>query len=185
MQEFTDKVAVVTGAGSGIGRALARRFAREGCKVVLADIAPDALADAEVEIAGSGATTLAVHVDVTDQASVDALASAAVARFGRVDIVCNNAGVGVPRGGGMYVWDTSLAEYDWVMKANVWGIIHGCRAFVPILLEQGGEGQEAILLRITDSSTSHKLLCGTLSGQLQPSGRLYTLAACRRPDNLF
>lgn len=140
MQEFTDKVAVVTGAGSGIGRALARRVAREGCKVVLADIAPDALADAEAEIAGSGATTLAVHVDVTDQASVDALASAAVARFGRVDIVCNNAGVGVPRGGGMYVWDTSLAEYDWVMKANVWGIIHGCRAFVPILLEQGGEG---------------------------------------------
>ena len=139
MHEIRGKVAVVTGAGSGIGRALARGLAAEGCKVALADISSGALADVNAELAEAGAPTLAVETDVTSQESVDALAEATLKAFGAVHIVCNNAGVGVPRGGGMYVWDTPLAEYEWVMGTNVWGIIHGCRAFVPILLEQGEE----------------------------------------------
>ncbi|MBT5711766.1 SDR family NAD(P)-dependent oxidoreductase [Candidatus Poribacteria bacterium] len=137
MRELRDKVAVVTGAGSGIGRALARRLAREGCNLVLADISPDALADVDAELVEAGTRTAAIEADVTDQDSVDALAEAALTAFGAVHVVCNNAGVGVPRGGGMYVWDTPLPEYEWVMRTNVWGIIHGCRAFVPILLAQG------------------------------------------------
>jgi NAD(P)-dependent dehydrogenase (short-subunit alcohol dehydrogenase family) len=136
MQDFAGKVAVVTGAGSGIGRALARRFAREGCKLVVADISADALVSVAAEVEALGSDTVAVEVDVSDQGSVDALAARAFDAFGRVHFLCNNAGVGVPRGGGMYVWDTSLAEYDWVMGANVGGILHGCRAFVPALLAQ-------------------------------------------------
>ncbi len=139
MHDFAGKVAVVTGAGSGIGRSLARRLAREGCRLVVADISPVSLARVADELRKMGVEAVAVEVDVSDQSSVDALAERSVDAFGSVHLVCNNAGVGVPRGGGMYVWDTSLEEYDWVMGANLGGILHGCRSFVPILLQQGEE----------------------------------------------
>ncbi len=136
MQDFVDKVVVVTGAGSGIGRALARRFAHEGCWLVLADISPEALRSVDAEMRGIGVETVAVEADVSDQESVDALAERSIEVFGQVHVLCNNAGVGVPRGGGLYVWDTSLAEYDWVMGVNLGGILHVFRSFVPILLAQ-------------------------------------------------
>jgi NAD(P)-dependent dehydrogenase (short-subunit alcohol dehydrogenase family) len=137
MKTFQDKVAVVTGAASGIGRAMAERFAAEGMKIVLADIEEGALAATTKELAGRGAATLAVRTDVARAADVEALARAAVERFGGVHVVCNNAGVS---GEGFTVWDQSLESWQWVLGVNLWGVIHGIRTFVPLMLDQGGEG---------------------------------------------
>ena len=134
MKEFAEKVAVITGAGSGIGRGLARKAAREQMKVVLADIEDAALADATTEIARLGTETLAVRTDVSNRDAVEALAAAAYDRFGAVHLVCLNAGVfqaGVS-------WQRTEADWAWVLGVNLWGPIHGVRAFVPRLIEQGG-----------------------------------------------
>lgn len=136
MQEFQDKVAVVTGAASGIGFALAERFAHEGMKVVLADVEVDALARAEAELRGRGATVLAVRTDVRQASEVEALAEQTLAAFGRVHVVCNNAGVVVFKSS----WEHTLADWEWVLGVNLWGVIHGVRTFVPIMLRQGTEG---------------------------------------------
>src|SRR5262245_47550559 len=132
MKEFAGKVAVVTGAASGIGRALANRFAREGMRVVLADIEPGALAEAEREVAASGAWTPAVRHDVSKAPDVATLARSAVDRFGGVHVVCNNAGVGVSA----LAWTYTVADWEWVLGVNLWGVIHGIRVFTPILLSQ-------------------------------------------------
>lgn len=137
MKEFSGKVAVVTGAASGIGRGLAERFAAEGLKVVLADIEAEALAMTEAEFRKRGAEVLAVRTDVSNLADVEALAKRALDRFGAVHIVCNNAGVA---GGGVPIWETTLADWQWVMGVNLWSVVHGVRTFVPIMLEQGEEG---------------------------------------------
>lgn len=137
MQEFKDKVAVVTGAASGIGFGMAECFAREGMKVVLADVEDGALAQAEAKIKATGATTLAVRTDVSRSADVDALAEKTLAAFGAVHVVCNNAGVG---GEGGFVWEQSLQNWRWVLGVNLWGVIHGLHTFVPILLRQKTEG---------------------------------------------
>src|SRR5215469_10915747 len=136
MQEFPDKVAVVTGAASGIGFALAERFAREGMKVVLADVEGDALARAEAELRGRGATVRAVRTDVRQAGEVAALAEQTLAAFGGVHVVCNNAGVVVFKS----AWEHTLADWEWVLGVNLWGVIHGVRTFVPIMLRQGTEG---------------------------------------------
>lgn len=136
MKDLTDKVAVVTGAASGIGHALARRFATAGMKVVLADIEAGPLARAAAELTASGATCLAVPTDVADGAAVDALARAARAAFGAVHVLCNNAGVG---GGAGPMWTLSQADWEWTLGVNLWSVIHGIRAFVPDMIAQGGE----------------------------------------------
>jgi len=136
MKDFKDRVAVVTGAASGIGRGLADRFAAEGMKVALADIEQPALEAAEREMAASGATVMAVRTDVSSAADVEALAQRTLERFGGVHIVCNNAGVG---GGGLS-WERPLEDWQWVLGVNLWGVIHGVRTFVPIMLERGEEG---------------------------------------------
>lgn len=132
MQDFDGKVAVVTGAASGIGLGLARRFAAEGMKVVLGDVEKDALDAAVAELDASGAEIEGVVTDVTDPAQVQALADAAMARFGAVQVVCNNAGVG---GGGLS-WEMPLATWEWVIGVNLWGVIHGVRTFAPLLIDQ-------------------------------------------------
>lgn len=137
MKEFRDRVAVVTGGASGIGRAMAQRFAREGMKVVLADIEQGALERAADAMRSEGATVLPVRTDVSKAEEVERLADAALRQFGSVHIVCNNAGV-VPPGG--FVWDATLADWQWVLGVNLWGVIHGVRVFVPIMLKQGTEG---------------------------------------------
>lgn len=137
MESLTGKVAVVTGAASGIGRALAGRFASEGMKVVLADVEEGALVTAERELADGGADVVGVRCDVSSRASVDALAEAAVSRFGGVHVVCNNAGVS---GGMGPVWETTAKDWEWVMGVNLMGVVHGIQAFVPLMLSQGGEG---------------------------------------------
>ena len=132
IDDFSGKVAVVTGAASGIGRGLAGKAAREGMKVVLADVEEGALAEAEAEVAELGAETLAVRTDVTDPDAVEALAAASYDRFGAVHLLCLNAGVfqaGVS-------WERTVEDWRWVIDVNVWGPINGARSFVPRLLAQ-------------------------------------------------
>lgn len=136
MQDLAGRVAVVTGAAGGIGRALARRFGAAGMRVVAADVETGPLGETVGLIREAGGTAVAVPTDVSDGAAVEALARAALAEFGRVHVVCNNAGVFA----GGTTWGASVADYAWVLGVNVWGVIHGIRTFVPILLEQGEPG---------------------------------------------
>ncbi|MEO6029928.1 MAG: SDR family NAD(P)-dependent oxidoreductase [Candidatus Binatia bacterium] len=136
MKELKGRVAVVTGAASGIGRALAENFGREGMRVVLADVEGDALAATAQAIGKTGVEVLSVETDVTKPADVDRLAEKTLAAFGGVHVVCNNAGVFA---GGLS-WSQPLADYQWVLGVNMWGVIHGVRTFVPIMLERGEEG---------------------------------------------
>lgn len=128
------KVAVVTGAGSGIGLALANAFAGAGCSVVLADVQEDALAAAAVEVEAHGVDTLTVVTDVSKAEQVEALAAATMERFGAVHIVCNNAGVG----GTGDPWVGPIETWEWVIGVNMWGVIHGVRAFLPHIVMSGG-----------------------------------------------
>ncbi|HEX9992874.1 MAG TPA: SDR family NAD(P)-dependent oxidoreductase [Acidimicrobiales bacterium] len=130
--DLLGRVAVVTGAASGIGRAMAERFAAEGMRVVMADVERPALEEAAGALGGAGAEVLAVPTDVSDPDQVDALARAAVDAFGAVDVVCNNAGVG----GGGQLWEVPLGDWRWVLGVNLWGVIHGIRSFVPLLVDQ-------------------------------------------------
>jgi NAD(P)-dependent dehydrogenase (short-subunit alcohol dehydrogenase family) len=137
MKEFEGKVAVVTGAASGIGRGMVGRFARAGMKVALADVEPEPLAIAELELRGAGADVLAVRTDVSSLESMKALRDKVLARWGKVHILCNNAGVS---GGGGPLWETTENDWDWVLGVNLMGVVHGIQAFVPSMLEHGEEG---------------------------------------------
>jgi len=136
MKEFKDKVAVVTGAASGIGRSLAERCAEEGMKVVMADVEGPALAQAAKELSAAGVTLLAVPTDVSKASEVENLARRTLEAFGAVHLLFNNAGVG--KAG--IVWEVTLADWEWVMGVNLWGVIHGVRTFVPLMLAQDTEG---------------------------------------------
>lgn len=131
METMTGRVAVVTGAASGIGKALALGFAGEGANVVLADIEETPLRAAEAEVAERGVEALGVITDVTDPDSVEALAQATIDRFGAVHMVCNNAGVG---GGGL-IRNQQLVDWKWVVDVCLWGVIHGVHHFLPHLIE--------------------------------------------------
>ncbi|MFC1715533.1 SDR family NAD(P)-dependent oxidoreductase [Candidatus Poribacteria bacterium] len=137
MKDFSGKVAVVTGAASGIGRAMAERFAAEGMKIVLADIEQEELAKTESEMQTKGATVLAVQTDVSKSRDVESLAEKTLNSFGAVHLLCNNAGVGVsaPRP----AWEHTPANWKWILGVNLWGVIHGIRVFVPIMLDQDTE----------------------------------------------
>jgi NAD(P)-dependent dehydrogenase (short-subunit alcohol dehydrogenase family) len=136
MKTFRDRVAVVTGAASGIGLALAERFAAEGMKIVMADVEADALERAAAALRGRAAAVLATRVDVSKADDVERLARETYAAFGAAHVVCNNAGVAVIGA----VHEHSLADWQWVMGVNLWGVIHGVRAFVPRMLAGGDEG---------------------------------------------
>lgn len=128
-------MAVVTGGAGGIGRAMGRRFGREGMKVVLADVLAGPLDEATRALADDGIEAVGMVTDVTDYSSVEALSKEAVDHFGAVHVVCNNAGTGGVSEG--YMWEHDLADWRWGIDVNVLGVIHGIKAFVPILLEQG------------------------------------------------
>ena len=135
MHNFNDKVAVITGAASGIGRAIAFRCASEGMKVVLADIELPALDEVEQALRATGATVLAAQTDVSKAGEMEALAHRTLDTFGAVHLLFNNAGVGT----GSTVWESSLADWQWVIGVNLWSVIYGVRVFVPIMLAQDTE----------------------------------------------
>lgn len=129
------QVAVITGAASGIGRGTAERFASEGMTVVLADIEVAPLAKLEEDLRAKGATVLAVRTDVSNADDVENLAVQTLNTFGSVHILCNNAGVVCSRP----IWEHTTADWEWVLGVNLWGVIHGIRAFVPRMLKQETE----------------------------------------------
>jgi NAD(P)-dependent dehydrogenase (short-subunit alcohol dehydrogenase family) len=133
---FRDRVAVVTGGGSGIGRALALALSREGAHVVVADLDEVGMAETCRGVAAHGRDALAVRTDVADLASVRALADRAFARFGAVHVLCNNAGVAIH--GGLEA--ATQADWQWVIGVNLWGVIHGLLAFLPRMIAQGQGG---------------------------------------------
>ncbi|WP_332852225.1 SDR family oxidoreductase [Duganella sp. S19_KUP01_CR8] len=131
MKTFRDKVVVITGGASGLGREFANVAAREGMKLVLADVQADALQRAVDELKEQGASVISRLCDVRKGEQVQALADAAVAEFGAVHLLFNNAGVG---SGGL-IWENTEADWEWVMGVNVWGVIHGVRIFTKLMLE--------------------------------------------------
>jgi NAD(P)-dependent dehydrogenase (short-subunit alcohol dehydrogenase family) len=144
MPDFRGRAAVVTGGASGIGRAMADRFAQEGLTVVLADFERDALSAAEADFRAREHKVLAVWTDVSRPESVDGLAETVRREFGAPAILCNNAGVVAESDLGMSnpkrLWELSLKDWRWTFDVNFWGVVYGIRAFVPMMLESGQEG---------------------------------------------
>ncbi len=136
MKDFAQKVAVVTGAASGIGRALAEKFADAGCHLVLADLDTDGLDESRDLAEKRGAKAVVVRCDVSSQDSVDALAEASYTAFGAVHILCNNAGVFT----GGTTWEVDIKDYQWQLGVNTFGVVHGVRSFVPRMIEQDTPG---------------------------------------------
>jgi NAD(P)-dependent dehydrogenase (short-subunit alcohol dehydrogenase family) len=133
MQDFEGRVAVVTGAASGIGRGIARACAREGMRVVLADVDERGLEELGVELREAGVEAITLRTDVRHPAEVDALARRTLDAFGTVDLVCNNAGVML----GGHAWERSEDDWRWVIDVNLLGVVNGLRTFLPILLARG------------------------------------------------
>lgn len=135
MTLFQDKVAVVTGAASGIGRAIAEHSVRAGLKVVLADIDEPNLAKAEAELKALGGTVLAIRTDVSKRSDVELLAQQTLDAFGQVHLLFNNAGVAA----GGAPWEATWNDWEWVVGVNLMGVIHGVKVFTPIMLAQNTE----------------------------------------------
>ncbi|HEX8710528.1 MAG TPA: SDR family NAD(P)-dependent oxidoreductase, partial [Terracidiphilus sp.] len=135
MKEFAGKIAVITGAASGIGRALAEKCVHLGMKVVLADVEESALGAAETELKSLGGEVLSVRTDVSKRGDVESLARKAYERFGAVHLLFNNAGVAA----GGAPWEATWNDWEWVIGVNVWGVIHGVKVFTPLMLAQKTE----------------------------------------------
>jgi NAD(P)-dependent dehydrogenase (short-subunit alcohol dehydrogenase family) len=141
MKDFKDKVAVVTGAASGMGLAFAHRFAEEGMSVVLADIESEPLAMAEAALKAKGGRVAAVKTNVMHEEDITKLADAAFSTFGNVHILCNNAGVAATAATlRSRPWETPLSDWEWTWGVNFMGVLYGIRAFIPRMLENGEEG---------------------------------------------
>jgi NAD(P)-dependent dehydrogenase (short-subunit alcohol dehydrogenase family) len=135
MKDFEKKVAVITGAASGIGFGMAERCAREGMHVVMADIEEQALQVSKKQLEENGASVISVVTDVAQEDQIETLAQQAMERFGGVHLLVNNAGVGA----GQTLWKATVADWQWTMGVNLWGTIHGIRTFIPLMLEQDAD----------------------------------------------
>lgn len=159
MDSFEGRVAVVTGAASGMGRAYSERFAREGMRVVLADVDIDGLEAVVAGLRGEGHEVTAVPTDVTSADAVEALAEAAFERYGAVHVLCNNAG---GSGGGRgTIWERPLDQWESVFALNMYGVLHGVRSFVPRMIAMDEE--------------AHVVNTSSMSG-IVPGGLIYGAA---------
>ncbi len=138
MKDFVGKVAIVTGGGQGIGRALVERFCAEGMRAVVADVVPDLVARTTAELREQGYDVLGVGTDVTDLASVEALRDATLAEYGAIHVLCNNAGIGSASEG--QIWDHHVNDWRWSFDVNVMGVVNGIHAIVPTMLAEDVEG---------------------------------------------
>lgn len=157
MQEMSGKVAVITGAGSGFGREFARLAAREGMKLVLADVQRDALEATAAELTAEGTDVVAEMIDVARSDQVERLATRAFGTFGNVDLLINNAGVG----GGGYLWEATEDDWQWVLGVNLLGVAHGIRHFVPRMLEAEKRGRVG---HVVNTASMAGWLCPPLMG---------------------
>ena len=137
LSEFQDRVAVITGAATGIGRALATALAAKGARVVLADVKQEELQQLCQEISSTGSPAVAVVTDVSQPAHLERLAVEAFRNFGQVDILCNNAGVSLPR---CATWENSVEDWQWILGINLMGVVHGINSFLPRMIKQGTPG---------------------------------------------
>jgi NADP-dependent 3-hydroxy acid dehydrogenase YdfG len=135
VKDLKDKVAVITGAASGIGRAIAERCGQEGMKVVIADVEKGSLRQTAKEIKAEGVEVMPVLTNVSKYRDVERLAKKTLDAYGSVDLLFNNAGVTT----GTVIWESTLADWKWLLGVNLWGVIHGIRVFVPIMLKQDTE----------------------------------------------
>jgi len=150
MKEFKGKVAVITGAASGIGRGMAERCVSEGMKVVLADIEETSLAKAETELKALGGTVHRVRTDVSKRSDVELLARETLDAFGQVHLLVNNAGVAA----GGTPWEATWNDWEWVIGVNLWGVIHGVKVFTPLMIAQNVE------CHIVNTSSAAGLMVG-------------------------
>jgi len=139
MKDYTGKVAVVTGGASGIGWGIAERCAAEGMKVVIADIEGPALQKAARTLQEGGAEVLAVRTDVSKIGDVEALAQKTVDTFGGIHLLFNNAGVNTEISLRKPVWENTIADWEWMLSVNLWGVVHGVKVFLPIMMRQNTE----------------------------------------------
>ena len=153
MKEFKGKVAVITGAASGIGLGIAERCVREGMKVVLADINDANLATAEAQLRAAGGTVVSVRTDVSKRSDVEQLARKAFDAFGQVHLLFNNAGVAA----GGAPWEATWNDWEWVIGVNLWGVIHGVKVFTPLMIAQNTE------CHIINTSSTAGLIVGSFS----------------------
>lgn len=155
METFEGKVAVITGGASGLGLAMAQRFADAGMNIVIGDIEAEPLAMAEAAIAAKGVKVLAQRTDVARADEVEALAESAYRRFGNVHVLCNNAGVGGSAGN---MWELSPEDWRWVIDVDLWSVIHGVRSFVPRMIASGEQGH------VVNTASVAGLVSGAVGG---------------------
>ena len=136
MIDFNEKVAVITGAASGIGLGIAEKCVEEGMKVVLSDIEEKTLSQVEEELRSKGVEVMSVVADVSKIDDVKNLAQKTLDNFGAVHLLVNNAGVGFATKTSTNIWEYPLADWEWILSVNVWGVIHGIHVFVSIMLKQ-------------------------------------------------
>lgn len=153
MQEFTDRVAVVTGGASGIGLGMSRAFANAGMKLVIADLDEAAMAAAEEELKATGAEVVTRKTDVAQLSEIEALADLSIETYGKVNVLCNNAGIGIPTG----THNMKLDDWKWIIDVDLWGPIYGVKVFLPLIEEQG-EGH------INATSSMAGLVAGQMMG---------------------
>ncbi|MDE3074203.1 MAG: SDR family NAD(P)-dependent oxidoreductase [Chloroflexota bacterium] len=174
MRELRGKVAVITGGASGIGRAIAERFAREGMKMVLADVEAPVLEKTVAEMSAAGHEVIGVLTDVSKAESVEQLAKRTIDAYGKVHLLCNNAGVSGGRGSSWgTIWEATRHDWEWIAGVNFFGVANGIRVFVPIMLAQNEEGHVVNTASVAGLMPGNNVYGATKAAVVSMSESLY------------